>query len=98
MNGGEPKAIKGLLEGDLPLQWHNGSGSIFIERRAGLDALDVYDMNLASGQQKVWTHFSPTDKTAMITMRHPLITPDGAHALYAVQRIYSTLFVAKGIH
>jgi hypothetical protein len=54
-------------------------------------------MNLASGQQKVWTHFSPTDKTAMITMRHPLITPDGAHALYAVQRIYSTLFVAKGI-
>jgi hypothetical protein len=30
-------------------------------------------------------------------LRHPVITPDGAHALYVVQRIYSTLFVAKGI-
>jgi len=98
MNGGEPKAIKGLLEGDLPLQWHDGSRSVFFERRAGLDAIDLYDLNLTTGQQKVWTHFSPTDKTAMVTMRHALITPDGAHSLYAVQRIYSTLFVAKGIH
>ena len=98
MNGGEPKPITGLLEGDLPLQWHNGSQSIFFERRAGLDAIDIYDLNLTTGQQKVWTHFSPTDKTAMVTMRHPLITPDGAQSLYAVQRIYSTLFVAKDIH
>lgn len=33
----------------------------------------------------------------MVTMRHALITPDGAHSLYAVQRCYSTLFVAKNI-
>jgi Tol biopolymer transport system component len=98
MNGGEPREIKGLLEGDFPLQWHDDSQSIFFERRASLDAIDIYDLNLATGQQKIWTHFSPTDKTAMVTMRHPLITPDGAHSLYAVQRIYSTLFVAKGVH
>jgi Tol biopolymer transport system component len=98
MDGGEPTAIKSLIEGDFPLEWHNGSQNIFFERRGSLDAIDIYDLNLTNGQQKLWTHFSPTDKTAMVTMRHPLITPDGAHSLYAVQRIYSTLFVAKNIH
>ena len=71
---------------------------VFFERRAGLDAIDIVDLDFAPGHQKSWTHFSPTEKTAMVTMRHPLITSDGTHALYAVQRIYSTLFVAKGIH
>ena len=97
LEGGQPSEIKGLGEGGFPLEWHDGSQSIFFERRAGLDAIDIDDLNLATGQQKSWTHFSPTDKTAMVTMRRPLITPDGAHTLYAVQRIYSTLFAAKGI-
>lgn len=95
--GGEPREIKSLVEGDFPLEWHNDSQNIFFERRGSLDAIDIYDLNLANGQQKLWTHFSPTDKTAMVTMRRALITPDGAHSLYAVQRIYSTLFVAKNI-
>jgi eukaryotic-like serine/threonine-protein kinase len=97
MDGGEPREIKSLGESDSPLEWHNSSQSIFVERRESLDTIDIYDLNLANGQQKPWTHFSPTDKTALVTMRHPLITPDGAHSLYAVQRIYSTLFVAKNI-
>jgi hypothetical protein len=97
IGGGEPTEIKSLVEGDFPLEWHNGSQNIFFERRGSLDAIDIYDLNLTNGQQKLWTHFSPTDKTAMVTMRHALITPDGAHSLYAVQRIYSTLFVAKNI-
>jgi serine/threonine protein kinase/Tol biopolymer transport system component len=96
--GGEPKEIKGMIEGDFPVEWHNDSQNIFFERRASLDAIDIYELNLTSGQAKLWTHFSPTDKTAMVTMRHALITPEGAHSLYAVQRIYSTLFVAKNIH
>jgi hypothetical protein len=33
----------------------------------------------------------------MVAMRHPIITQDGSHVLYVVQRIFSTLFVARGI-
>jgi hypothetical protein len=33
----------------------------------------------------------------MIALRHAIITQDGTRALYVVQRIFSTLFVAKGI-
>ena len=97
IGGGEAREIKGLTEGDFPIEWHNNSQNIFLERRASLDAIDIYDLNLATGTRKLWTHFSPADKTAMVTMRHALITADGAHSLYAVQRCYSTLFVAKNI-
>lgn len=78
--GGEPREIKSLLEGDFPLEWHNDSQNIFFERRESSNAIDIYDLNLTNGQQKLWTHFSPTDKTAMVTMRRALITPDGAHS------------------
>ena len=97
MDGGEASEIKGLSAGDLPLEWHNGSENIFFERITGTDSSEIYDLNLATGNSKLWSHFTPTDKTAMVAMRHPIITQDGAHVLYVVQRIFSTLFVAKGI-
>ena len=97
LDGGEASEMKGLLEGDHPLQWHNDSQNIFVERPGGTGGVDIYDLNLVTGASKLWTHFSPSDKAAMIAMRHPVITPDGAHILYGVQRIFSTLFLAKGI-
>ena len=97
MDGGEPSEVKGLLPGDLPLDWHSGSENIFFERPIGTDASEIYDLNLATGKSKLWSHFTPVDKSAMLAMRHPIITQDGAHVLYVVQRIFSTLFVANGI-
>ncbi len=97
IEGGEPREIKGLSESDLPLEWHNDSQNIFFERGVGMDSVDIYDVNLATGQQKSWTHFAPADKSAILSLRHPVITPNGEHALYVVERIFSTLFVATGI-
>ena len=97
LEGGEASEIKALSEGDHPLQWHNDSQNILVEHSTATDAIEIYDVNLATGQRKLWTRFSAPDKTAMLAVRHPIITPDGAHVLYIVQRIYSTLFVAKGI-
>ena len=71
--------------------------NIFFERPIDSDTSEIYDLNLATGQSKLWSHFTPADKTAMISLRHPIITQDGAHVLYVAQRIFSTLFVASGI-
>ena len=67
------------------------------ERPIGTDTSEIYDLNLATGASKLWSHFTPTDKTAMLALRHAIVTEDGAHVLYVVQRIFSTLFVATGI-
>ena len=96
-DGSAATEIKGLSPGDLPVEWHSGSGNIFFERPIDSDTSEIYDLNLATGQSKLWSHFTPADKTAMISLRHPIITQDGAHVLYVAQRIFSTLFVASGI-
>ncbi len=97
MDGGEPSEIKGLSPNDLPLEWHNGSENIFFERTIGTDTSEIYDLNLATGKSKLWSRFTPADKSAMLALRHPIITRDGGRVLYVVQRIFSTLFVANGI-
>jgi serine/threonine protein kinase len=97
VDGGPATEIKGLSPGDIPTEWHGGSQNIFFERPIGTDTSEIYDLNLATGQSKLWSHFTPSDKTAMLALRHAIITQDGAHVLYVVQRIFSTLFVARGI-
>lgn len=96
LDGGAESELKRLSEGDRPLQWHTDSQNIFLEHQAPGNTVEIYSLNLATGERKLWTKFSPDDKTAVLAIRHPIITPDGAHAIYVVQRIYSTLFVGKG--
>jgi eukaryotic-like serine/threonine-protein kinase len=98
LDGGEATEIKGLLENEQPIQWHNDSQNIFVERRVSDNEIEIYDFNPASGQRKLWTKFSPPDKTAVIAVRHPIITPDGSRAVYVVQRIFSTLYLGKNLH
>ena len=38
---GEPTEIKGLTAGDFPIEWHNNSQNIFLERRAGLKKIAI---------------------------------------------------------
>ena len=97
LDTGAATEIKGLLENEQPLQWHNDSQNLFVERRVSDSEIEIYDFNLASGQRKLWTKFSPPDKTAVIAVRHPIITPDGSRAVYVVQRIFSTLYLGKDI-
>jgi Tol biopolymer transport system component len=98
IDGGVASEIKGLSPGDIPTEWHGGSQNIFFERPIGTDTSEIYDLNLATATSKLWSHFTPADKTAMLALRHAIITQDGTRVLYVVQRIFSTLFVAKGIH
>jgi hypothetical protein len=61
---------------------------------------EIYDLNIADGQRKIFTHYSPLDKTAAInvpSLENMSITPDGTRYLYLVPHVYSTSFVAKGI-
>jgi len=66
MEGGEPSKIQGLAEGEFPWEWHNGSPSIFVERHSGLNSIDLYDLNLATGEQK--PSVRPTRKVYRVWM------------------------------
>jgi len=97
LDGAAAREIHGINPGERVLEWHRDSNNVFVAKMTGSDA-DIYSLNLSSGERKLWTHFSPAEKTALVGKSLVVITPDGAHYAYQVQRIYSTLFLADGMH
>ncbi len=93
LDGSAPREIHGISPGEVILQWHEDSNNVFVSRPVDSD-IEVYTLNLASGERKLWTRFTPADKTALAGHGSVMITPDGAHYAYMVQRVYSTLFLA----
>ena len=96
LDGSAPKELHGVQEGDILVEWHGDAENVFVTHPQGAEA-DVYTVNVATGERKLWTHYSPNDKAAVISSNTLMITPDGAHYAYGVARVYSSLFVAKGI-
>ena len=96
LDGSAPREIHGITPGEVIVQWHGDSNNVFVSRAAGSD-IEIYTVNLTSGERKLWTRFTPADKTAIAGRGSVIITPDGAHYAYMVQRVYSTLFLADGL-
>jgi hypothetical protein len=90
------RCLQGVLEDDYVLEWHNDSGHLFVDRQSGTET-EIYDLDTVTGQRKLFTHFSPKDKAAAINLTYVTINPDGAHFGYCVPRVYSTLYVARGV-
>jgi eukaryotic-like serine/threonine-protein kinase len=97
-DGGKATELKGLDAGDLPVEWHNDSHHLFLRRYAGTAEVDIYDFDISSGKPKLWMQFSPSDKSGLVNAVHNVvITPDGKHVLFGVGRIYSKVFLVKGL-
>ncbi len=96
LDGGDAREIQGVNPGDLLLEWHDDSNNVFVSRAVGTD-VEIYNLNLTTGERKLWTRFSPADKTAIAGNTWVVITPDGGHYSYLVQRLYSILFLADGL-
>lgn len=97
LDGSAAREISGISPEESILEWHDDSNNVFVAKSTGPD-VEVYNWNLTSGQRKTWARFSPADKTAMAGRSQIMMAQDGAHYAYQVQRIFSTLFVADGLH
>lgn len=95
-DAGPARDLPGILAGERVIEWHTDSVHLFVARENGTD-VEISDVNAITGEHKLFTRYSPTDKTAALNVTYVAITPDGAHYAYVVPHIYSTLFVAKGI-
>jgi Tol biopolymer transport system component len=97
LDGSAARELHGVGPDDYVIEWHSDSGHLFIARRAGSEG-ELDELDIATGQRKVFLRFSPPDKAAAIDLSFIIVTPDGAHYGYCVPRIFSTLYLAKGIH
>ena len=100
VEGGEPRPIEGLEEGDGLLQW-SADGRSFFVRAAGDLVLKIYKLDLASGRRELWKVLTPPDPAALIGIGvdpgEVRLTPDGKSYVYTCWTYPEELYLVEGL-
>jgi Tol biopolymer transport system component len=96
VDGGEPRPIPGLDPGDAPIQWSQDGGTLYVTREGEIPR-PVYRYSFATGKKTLWKELVPADRAGLIRIENVLVTPDGAHYAYSINRVTaSDLYVVTG--
>ncbi len=96
VSGGDPRIVKGMEAGDLPINWSQDAHSIFLYRTGEVPA-KVYRLELATGKKTVWKEIAPLDPTGVSTIGPILMTPDGKTYVYGFHRTLGDLYLVEGL-
>jgi Tol biopolymer transport system component len=100
VNGGEARAIEGLAEGDVVLQWTADGRSLFVRGAGDLD-LKLFKLDLGTGRREAWKELRPPDPAAVIGIAldpgQVRLTPDGRYYVYTSWTFPSELYLAEGL-
>jgi serine/threonine protein kinase/Tol biopolymer transport system component len=96
IDGGDPRAIVGFRNRDVPVGWTNDGRSLFVYSSGELPA-EVDTLDLAAGQRKLWKTLMPSDAAGITDMGPILITPDGKYYVYEYGRTLSDLYLVEGV-
>jgi eukaryotic-like serine/threonine-protein kinase len=94
--GGDPKPLKGFLEGEQPIDWTADGHALYVYRPGEVPA-KVYVVDLASGKRTLWKQLVPSDPAGVETIGPVLISPDGKACVYGYHRTLSDLYMVEGL-
>ncbi len=95
MDGGPPRAIPGLLPGDM-FAWSSDPHILFVYQWRQLP-IRVYRLNVVSGERQFFKEFHAPDPTGLCDMSHILLSADGRAYVYSYMRMLSELYMVKGL-
>jgi len=95
MDGGPPRAIPGLLPGEM-LAWSPDPHFLYVYLRRQLP-IKLYRLNAVSGERQLFKEMHPTDTTGLCDMSHILFSADGRAYVYSYMRMLSELYLVKGL-
>jgi len=93
---GEPKAIPGLLAGEVPVAWSSDGRSLYVYRGGELPA-KVYRLEIDSGRRTLWKQLMPPDPAGVEYVGPVLPAPDGKAYAYGYRRLLSDLYLVEGL-
>jgi dipeptidyl aminopeptidase/acylaminoacyl peptidase len=97
INGGQPREISGLEQGDAPIRWSEDGHHIFVRRPAPVGPhYRLYRLDVTSGRTEFLREIGPVDPVGA-QMINVVMTPDGKSYAYSYQRDVSSLYLAKGL-
>ncbi len=96
IEGGEPTAVAGLGDLEVPVGWTADSRYVYVYKRGEYPAR-VSRLDPATGKRELWRELTPPDPAGISTISPPRIAPDGKAYVYSYNRILSDLFLVEGV-
>ncbi|HUA14874.1 MAG TPA: WD40 repeat domain-containing serine/threonine protein kinase [Verrucomicrobiae bacterium] len=94
--GGDPVHVSGTLPGEVPTGWSGDGRSLFLFRFGEVPA-KVEQLDIATGQRKLWRELVPADAAGIDTIRGITIAPDAKAYVYGYIRTLSDLYLVEGL-
>jgi Tol biopolymer transport system component len=98
IDGGEPRAIPGLKQGDWPIVW-SADGRLLFVTRLDVSPTQVYLVDIRTGERRLWKTFVPPDPAGVENTFGEWVmpTPDGQSYSYSYRRNLSELYLVDGL-
>ena len=96
VSGAEPVLVSAAQADELPTGWSADARSLYIFRFGEIPAR-VFQLDLSSGQRKLWKELVPADAAGIDTIRGITITPDGKAYVFGYIRTLSDLYLVEGL-
>jgi len=94
--GGEPALVSGAQPEEVPTGWSADGRSLYVYRFGEIPAR-IFQLDLSSGQRKLWKELVPADAAGIDTIRGINITPDAKAYVYGYIRTLSDLYLVEGL-
>jgi len=94
VGGGEPQPVKGLSDGEVPIQWDDFGTKLYVWDRTF--PAHIFLLDLKTGSRQPWTTLVPPD-SAGVLYGNIVMTPDGKTSVYRYRRAMTTLYLADGL-
>ena len=81
---------------DRPVTFSSDGRSLWLFRRGEVPG-HVYQLDVATGQRRLWKTLEPPDKAGVYSIIEFVITPDGQSYFYSYTRLLSQLYLVRGL-
>jgi serine/threonine protein kinase/Tol biopolymer transport system component len=96
IDGGEPRPVSGIETNEVPTGWSSDGRTIFVLRYGELPAR-VTQVDVATGQRKLWKDLVPADAAGIDTVSGVMMTADAKAYVYSYVRTLSDLYLVEGL-
>ena len=93
---GAPRAVAGLLPGDIWANWTSDGKSIYVYEDK-VTKLDLFRIEAGTGNRQLIRTMAPPDSAGLSGIETFRITPDGKFYAYSYNRALSTLYLVDGV-
>src|SRR5262249_35833326 len=91
VEGGEPRAVPGLLEREVPIGW-SADGRALLVRRLGQTPLRIFQVDVSTGRRLLWKEVATSEETQGL-----LTTADGKSYVRGSSVSSSDLYLVEGL-